>query len=136
MAAVSATSALDSALFSRLPSTPPSRLDAPSLALAIIRRDVDAVATLLEHGVPLQFGEAIWGCTSVMELATHARTMECADNHEFRNEPSLQSHAACVAYRKAKRPADDSERRVKQRRESAMQRSADRLGHAERKRKR
>ena len=39
------------------------------------------------------------------------------------------------AYRKATRPADDGERRVKQRRESTDQQRVDRLGHAERKAK-
>ena len=59
------------------------------------------------------------------------RDFSAFDGHEYDFQKDYRA-----AYKKAKRPADDSERRVKQRRESAMQQSADRLGHAERKRKR
>ena len=41
------------------------RLDAPSLALAIRDRDVDAVDMILKHGAPLDI--IAWGCSSAME---------------------------------------------------------------------
>ena len=47
----------------------------------------------------------------------------------------LDDYRKAYMYRKATRSADDSERRVKQRRESTDQQRVDRIGHADRKKK-
>ena len=90
----SVTSALAPALLARLPVAPPSRLDAPSLALAIIRGDVEAVAALLDAGAPMEFDAPVWGCTGAMEVASFRQELERARNYRFRNCRSLQSSAA------------------------------------------
>ena len=47
--------------------SPSGRLDAPSLALAIRRRDVRAVRSMLEQGAPLDV--SVWGCKDAIEMA-------------------------------------------------------------------
>ena len=72
MAVAACTSRLAPSLRPLLPDAPSSRIDAPSLALAIARCDEDAVAKVLEAGAPLHFEEPVWGCTSAMEIAQHS----------------------------------------------------------------
>ena len=83
----------------------------PSLALAIRYRNVDAVATLLEQGAPLDV--TAWGCNTAVEMAEHMVEYENASRAAMEVRKS-QGKDPVPARRIAQMLEDEVQRRAEE----------------------